>query len=314
MKKDNSLKKTAAICTAAAIIVLLCIVLFLCIRKSAEGKAPEPLKTYEVTLGKTEETPTGENEEKNGEYLVFTDENGQSINVDGEDYMTNLAQDRYIIVKGRELVYFENDEMAPLSQNCISCTISNDGSTVAYITPNSDEKLYEGTLYLYDTVTGETTEVCNTCFVSTSGRIQLSPDGDTVSYTKDYDEETLTYDCCYYRKGKETVIGQNRDVLAISDNADYIYYAIEDPENYTSILAVYTKDKGEVILDEAFRMSMYLNLDYSECVFYKGEDTEKLYISRKGSEGELYKENAAELDTSSLVPHVNAVLNVETFG
>lgn len=306
MKQENSFKKTAVICIIAGVIVIAALIAFLIVRNGAKPVV-EPLIKYTVS----ETTDDSDGEES--KVLVFTDENGKSLSVDGEDYMANLAQDRFIIVKNLELVYFQNEEMLPLSKNCISCTISNDGSLVGYIEPNSSEKPYVGTLYTYNTITGEKEQICDTCFVSMTGRIQISPSGDTVAYVKDYNESDYTYDCCYYNGKKETVIGQNRDILAISDNAEYIYYAIEDPEAYTSVFAVYTKDKGEVILDEAAKNRMYLNKDYSECVYYMGDDDEKLYISRKGSEGVLYKENAAELDTSSLVPHVNAVLDFDTF-
>lgn len=309
MKQNNSLTKTVVICISAAIVVLAVIVVLLMFRNLLNQSTPEPLKSYTVSIEKDSDKTS---DEAPGT-LVFTDEEGKSLDVDGEDYMSDLAQDRFIIVKGRELVYFENDQMVPLTQNCISCTISNNGLIVGYIEPNSSEKLYEGTLYTYNTVTDKITKICENCFVSTTGRIQISPSGDVVAYTKNYDLEARTYDCCYYKKGKETIIGQNRDIVAISDNADYIYYAIEDPENYTSILAVYTEKNGEVILDETSSLEMYLNRDYSESVFYKGTDKNTLYITRQGSEPSVYTDNPKGFDTSSLVPHVNAVLDVDTF-
>ncbi len=312
MKNDKSLAKTAVICIIAAVIVVAVFLFAVLAKKGYNSHNVVPLTKYTVTKKTADSDESKEGEEDNSA-LVFTDEAGQAAVIDGSDYMTDLAQDRFIIVKNMELAFFADGKIAPIAKNVISCTISNDGSVVGYIVPNTDEKKYEGTLYAYNTVTGETEVVCETAFVSTSNRIQLSPSGDVIAYAKDYDEESMTYDCCYSINGKETVFGQNRDIQAISDKAKYIYYTIEDPEKYSSILAVYSKKGGEVILDEESYNRFYLNLDYSECVFYKGKDDPALYITRKGSAGELYMENDENFDTSSLVSHVNPVINTEEF-
>ncbi|MCD8089228.1 MAG: hypothetical protein LUD81_01135 [Clostridiales bacterium] len=310
MKKEGSLLKTAVIGVIAAAVVFAAVVLVIVFSKGSGSSDVVPLTKYTVTEDRDENTSAGETVNK---YLIFTDENGESITLTGSDYMSNLAQDRFIVVNGGRLSYFADGEEKSLTMSATSCSISNDGSLVAFVTPNSNEKKYVGTLFTYDTVKGETHMICQDVFVSTSSTIQISPSGNVIAYVRNYDEEEYTYDCCYYMNEKEYVIGQNIDVLAISDDAEYIYYVIEDPDSYSNVFAVYTKSRGEVILDEEFYNNFYLNLDYSECVYYKARNEEPLYITRKGSEGELYLEKADDFDTSSLIPHVNSVINVESF-
>ncbi len=312
MKKDKSFAKTAIICIIAAVVVIAAFLALVSVKKYKNENTVEPLPKYTVTKQAADDTEGSEGSE-DSQGLIFTDESGEAVVFDVSDYMTDLAQDRFILVKDMELAYFADGKATPLAKNVISCTISNDGSMVGYIVPNSDDKKYEGTLYAYNTVTDKIKVICNTAFVSTSNRIQISPDGDVIAYAKDYNEESKTYDCCYSINGKETVFGQNRDIQAISNDAKYIYYTIEDPDKYSSIFAVYTKNGGEVILDEESYNKFYLNLDYSECVFYKGLKDNALYITRQGSEGELYMESDKDFDTSSLVSHVNPVINTETF-
>ncbi len=309
-KNNDSLFKTTVIGVAAAAVIIAAVVSALVISKNYKSSELPALTKYTVTEDRDENVSSGEAAKK---YLIFTDENGESITLEGTDYMSNLARDRFVVVNSGKLSYFAGGEEKSLVQNAISCSISNDGSLIAYITPNTNEKPYIGTLFIYDTVSGEAHMICQDAFVSTAGTIQISPSGDTVAYVKNYDEEEYTYDCCYYKDGEETVIGQNMDVWAISDDAEYIYYAIEDPESYSSIFAVYSKSKGEVILDEEAYNNFYLNLDYSECVYYKARTEEPLYISRKGSEGELYLESSEDFDISSLIPHVNKVINAVSF-
>ncbi|MCD7854740.1 MAG: hypothetical protein LUG66_03880 [Clostridiales bacterium] len=316
MKKDNSLMKTTLIGIICAVIIVAAVVVLLKVTKSEKKTALEPLTKY--TVGEDQDEDVSKNETAN-KYLVFEDAEGEKYTVYGEDYMANLAEDRFIVVNGSSLSFFAEGQEVHLADNVISCTISNDGGVVAFVVPNSGEKAYVGTLYTYNTVTGEAEKINENIFVSTTNRIQLSPSGDAAAYTANYDEEELTYDCCIYKNGKEEIFGQNRDILALSDNADYVYYNIEDPDSYSSIFAVYTEKNGEVILSEAFYNRLYLNLDYSECVYYMGKENkesdepEALYISRDGSEGELYLENGEDLDISSLVSHVNSVLDVESF-
>ncbi|MCC8098113.1 MAG: hypothetical protein LIO44_06110, partial [Eubacterium sp.] len=283
-ENDTSLIKTTAACVCGAVIIFAAVIAVLALRKDTVKTTLEPLTKYTVTQEQDENTAANEAVNK---YVVFTDENGESYTVYGEDYMADLAEDRFIVVNNGKLSFFAEGEEKELARNVISCSISNDGSLVAFVTPNSDEKQYIGTLYTYNTVTGSWNEVCSDIFVSTTGTIQISPSGDTVAYVKNYDEEALTYDCCYYNNEKETVIGQNMDVWAISDGGEYIYYAKENTEDYSSIFCVYTKKNGEVVLDEEAYNNFYLNLDYSECVYSLAKEEEPLYISRNGSEGEV---------------------------
>lgn len=313
MKKDNSLLKITVCGIIVAVVVLAVAVVLIRLAKKTEKPVVEPLTKY--TVGFDQDENVSENETVN-KYIVFEDEEGNKYTLYGEDYMSNLAEDRFIVANNGELSFFAEGKQTHLADNVISCTLSNDGSTVAFVVPNSNDKVYVGTLYTYNTVTEEANIINDNIFVSTSNRIQLSPSGDAVAYTANYDEEEFTYDCCLYVNGREEIFGQNRDILAVSDGAQYVYYNIEDPENYSSIFAVYTDKGGEVILSETFYNRLYLNLDYSECVYYMGKEGDgdnTLYITRNGSEGEVYMESDEDFDTSTLVSHVNSVLNVETF-
>ncbi len=294
MKKNKILTGTVIV-IVVAVIAVICAVCFMKGKKTQEPR-------YTVT------------EDDNS--FIFTDETGESVSVEGTDYMASLDESRFIIVNNGVLSYFAKGEAKELAKGVLSCSLSNNGMVAAYIIPNSSEKLYEGTLYVYNGKNGKTKEICNTAFVGSLSTIQISPSGDTIAYAKNYDYDAATYDCCYFN-GKENTIGQNRNIVAISDGGKYIYYNIENPGSealYSAIFAVYSRKNGEVILDnEAYSNRMYLNLDYSECVFYKGKDSDELYISRDGEEGEVYAENDKEFDTSSLVSHVNPVINVKSF-
>ncbi|MCD7778675.1 MAG: hypothetical protein LUH47_09260 [Clostridiales bacterium] len=309
-KNDTSLIKTTAVWVCGAIVLFAAVIAVLVLKKGTVKTTLEPLTKYTVTQEQDENTSEDETVNK---YVVFTDENNESYTLFGEDYMANLSEDRFIVVNNGKLSFFAEGEEKELARNVISCSISNDGSLVAFVIPNSDEKQYIGTLYTYNTVTGSWEDICSDIFVSTTSTIQISPSGDTVAYVRNYDEDALTYDCCYYNKGEETTIGQNIDVWAISDDAEYIYYAKENTEDYSSVFCVYTEKNGEVVLDEEAYNNFYLNLDYSECVYSLAKEEEPLYISRKGSEGEVYLETAEDFDTTSLVDHVNKVISADSF-
>lgn len=145
--------------------------------------------------------------------------------------------------------------------------MSDDGNTLVYL---KDIKKYDrytsGTLYKYSCSSKKNVWISDDVITDT---IALSPDGQSICYVKDFDENT--YEFTGYIKNREKSpesFGKNKLCIAISNNAKYIYYAKLDCETDTESLYV-KKGNNETKLCRELRdiTGFYLNSNYSHAIF-----------------------------------------------
>ena len=90
-----------------------------------------------------------------------------------------------------------------------------------------------------------------------------------------------------YRKGESETIANDGSVIAVSNNADYIYWLNEENTLYVS------DKKGEKEKISAdVENGIILNQDYTEILFHSGGNT---YISKKGESKETVAKDAAAI-------------------
>ncbi len=160
--------------------------------------------------------------------------------------------------------------------------ISDDGSKIVYIDYDEDRDDI-GDLYSYDVAKGESKKISSNCF---STDIKISPDGNSIAYIKDYEDEDK-FKLFTSIDGKEAVVGNGMIPIAISNNGSYLYYLDGD-----KIYVKTTDDKQR--LASNYDGTLYFNYDYSEVLY---EDDDNTYISIKGSE----KQKVSDDDFYSIV-------------
>jgi len=164
-----------------------------------------------------------------------------------------------------DLMYFDGEKAVKIADSVSSFTYANDGGTAAYEKGNA--------LYKYDCRTGSEELVCDS---ATSGYI-LSPNGDTIAYTKMTGASAAAF---YSVKGKESLpIAPSGYPLAVTDDGSTIYFTSYDEE--LSVL----HDGQTVSLGffsvEIFTFRLLFSRDCTQVIF--GKDDEGSYFSDKGS-------------------------------
>ncbi len=120
----------------------------------------------------------------------------------------------------------------------------------------------------------------------------ISPDGNTLSYTRPSDPDDHAEFVTYYFTGnKEYKLGFDITVYAIADGAKYIYFGDGDGINDNLYVQRGTNENNRVKLSSTFRYIGYdisgylmLNRDLSQAIFKSGDDC---YISVDGKEPHL---------------------------
>jgi len=164
-----------------------------------------------------------------------------------------------------DLMYFDGEKAVKIADSVSSFTYANDGGTAAYEKGNS--------LYKYDCRTGSGELVCDSAI---SGYI-LSPNGDTIAYTKMTGPSAAAF---YSIKGNEPLpIAPSGYPLAVSDDGSTVYFTSYDEE--LSVLQDGQISSLGFFSSEIFTFRLLFNRDCTQVIF--GKDDDGSYFSDKGS-------------------------------
>lgn len=178
-----------------------------------------------------------------------------SLSVDSEKalFLGNYAND-----KGT-LYYVTSDDYEVVSEDAYEYFyISSDGSTAIYL---SNVDGMTATLNKYDTESGDSEVIDEEVYYY--GNIAISPDGQTIAYSKDYDSSKEEF-TSYVKCGSDDVIeiGKNLSFLSVANDAKSIVYS-----DAGMVTAQAGTDGEPVKLDEAASGTLVYNYDLDELLF-----------------------------------------------
>ena len=191
---------------------------------------------------------------------------------------TSLAFLRNRTVKNTfELMYFNGAKEIRVADQVSIYAISDDGSTVAYLTRNNtlEEK---GTLYTYDCSSGASTKVAE----NAGTYFTLSPTGKVIAYETSDGENAVSY---YSINGeKPQLIGIDYSIVAITDDAStayYLKYGGEKPEfgvlHNGTFLTYYEGSYADFNDIESgtlgYSAQLIFNKDHSQVLYSNGSTT-----------------------------------------
>ena len=130
-------------------------------------------------------------------------------------FITNMDE-----TKTGDLIHYDGTSATTVSNHVDSFHISNDGSTIAYLTGTYEHGIGDS-LYLYDCASGESVLVSEG-----AGRLfTLSPGGNALAYTTFYEVDNVDALNCYYsiQGGPSTFVGKDMYCIALTDDGDTQY-------------------------------------------------------------------------------------------
>lgn len=217
-----------------------------------------------------------------GDELLAISAGGDVIEVKTGGYPSAYSLDyaSAVLVTEKGVLYlFSGGKQVEIARKVEVAAISNDGSTVAYITSLRNDR---GELNLYDVGKGTSVIVADNAYADSSYPIVLSPDGKTVAFVGEYEDDAFD-GYLSVNGGAPEMLGEYVLPVAVANNADILYYiqldsgAFDEQEFY-----IKTVEKGKVKLSSAPPSSLLLNRDRSEALFtdndrvyFVGKDTEK---------------------------------------
>lgn len=218
------------------------------------------------------------------------------INIDGalSGYLISMDGAKAALLMdvaeaGGGLWYVTSAGKTKVADDVVGYVLAQDGNGLAYLTDyNADNET--AVLYLYDCSAKKTVKVADEALFfgdySPYG-VCLSPDGKTVTYLSDYNEETEQF-ACYIKNGGKAAekLGNSLVCVAVSNNAKYLYYIKQSGMEDTALYVRTGQDDVKLIPDCAgidLSADTYLNSDYSQLMFNYDD---KSYISVKGREKE----------------------------
>ncbi|MBH1942311.1 hypothetical protein I5677_15525 [Mobilitalea sibirica] len=187
-------------------------------------------------------------------------------------------------LRSYNLSYVDMKRYVPFDKKVINFALSDNGKFLAYTTYEEDKGFQ---LWLYDTAKNKQ-KLLLTSDDHTFIMINISPDGTDITYTMvnypwDPTEGNIEMEAFLVKNGsKPKSLGFDKLILALSDDAQYIYYS--DLTEDMGLKSLYLLKGDEVILiDEDFTVSGHisLNQDYSEVMFMSQGMT---YVSRDGND------------------------------
>jgi hypothetical protein len=187
------------------------------------------------------------------------------------------------VLAGYVNAYYVNAyEQVSLNRKLNLCNISDNGQYILYSSKLGQVK---EALYLYDVANG-TEELINKIDGKYYGLLNLSPDGKTISYSTITVTEPVIIETFTKKAGEDPVsAGMNTAILAVSNDAGYLYYCEFDTEE-NGVKSLYVRKKDTVTkLADSFDISrVWFNQDYSEIMFTSDGKT---YVSANGNEKQL---------------------------
>ena len=231
---------------------------------------------------------------KNGN-TVTVSANDAAFTIDGAlySYQKNMDGSKAIALTD----YTDNSTGTLWFVTATNCTKIDDGVFAYQIASSGNGVVYTAdynhlsdtaTLYLYDTVAANTTQITDiamqNAYFNASTGICISPNGKSISYMSDYNSPDGKMAGYIKIDGKAPEkLGDNMFAIAMADGGRYIYYAEISSETQTATLNVRSRDNDNTrLIDDEFQGTrLMLNEDYSQAIFNIGNAS---YISRNGSE------------------------------
>lgn len=168
----------------------------------------------------------------------------------------------------QELFYVSSNGCILVAEEVEYFMISDDGTGLAYVRDVDDSG---GELYLYDSKTKKSKVIAKDVYDQS---LCLSPDGDTIAFVAEYDNDYEFRSYLSVNKKDPEPIGKGLLPVAVSNDASYLYYLDESK--------LYVKTKKDLQkLTNYFSGDMMLNQSYSQALF---RDDSKTYLSIKGGE------------------------------
>jgi hypothetical protein len=196
---------------------------------------------------------------------------------EGKGYVQfNQDKTAAIITLGGKYYYISADKLHSLNASMNEIKISDNGKFVIYPS-NLGSK---DSLYLYD-VEKETEMLITQSEDRMLFGCNVSNDGRNVIYSTYQIGDTLAVEAYKMKLGDEPeLIGKNMLVLAMSQDADYLYYFELSKEN--DIAGFYVRhNENDVKLSYEPGELIQFNRDYSEVMYSDGNN---MYLSIKGGE------------------------------
>lgn len=185
-----------------------------------------------------------------------------------------------------DLILCTGKDMIEVADEVYGFTLSDNGQKLAYYTDYSSKK-NTATLNIYDLSSRKSSEVAEGILAEAG--VVFSPDGKSIGYIGDLkmkDSELDSFMGFVSKNGEKPIeVGKNRVVIAVADNAAYIYSAETDKESTDSEGDLYVKkgDKEEKLGKASMNAPIYLNQNCSEIIFTRSGST---YISIDGADKE----------------------------
>lgn len=209
------------------------------------------------------------------------------------------------------LLYFDGEELKAIADDTYSSAMSADGRVIAYTMPGSTGKTDD--LYRYED--GKSTYIASGYI----GDLVISPDGSAIAYYGWNENDDIE---SYYWDGSGDVkpIGNGKEPMGISNNAEYIYYSKQESSNKYSFWVQSGSSDGsftQTRLDaDGAPSKIFLNADGTEVLYRNGGVAE---ICVKGGAPIPVGDNSNDLIyPQGTQEHVNTwkytVYGLESFG
>ena len=227
---------------------------------------------------------------------IISGNNNAKFSIDGDYFSSQVSMDGskavvlvdYDFNYGGSLWFVTPSESLLIADDVYTYTLADSGNGVAYFT-DYDSKNDLATLYLYSVPGKKATLITEYAYYdgdnNTMQGVALSPDGKSIGYISDYDEQNFEFTGYIKIDGKAAEkLGDEMFALAISNSGKYLYYCKLDVKTEAASLHVRSgRNEFRLISDLNSAPSIMLNKDYSEILF--NADT-RTFISRRGGERE----------------------------
>ena len=280
VKKEKKPMKLVLIALAiVAVIAIVAVVVVMAMSGVFSPKKPSP-KPYLLVRGEEEsliyygsEDPT----EIKGElanYRYSSDGKIMAMTIDVDD--ENLGD--LILCTGKDTI--------EVADEVYGFTLSDNGQKLAYYT-DYDDKKQTAKLNVFDLSSRKSTEIAEDILAEAG--VVFSPDGKTIGYIGDLkmkDDKLDSFMGFVSKNGEKSVeIGKNRLIMAVADNAAYVYSAEvnRDATDGEGDLYVKKGEKEEKLGKANMSAPIYFNQNCSEILFTRSGST---YISVDGADKE----------------------------
>jgi hypothetical protein len=273
--KPSTPKKALQFAVPAVVVVIAVVVAVIAFNRPKDLTAKNSISIY-----------------KSEDMVVVSGNNNPKFTINGvlRSSQTSMDGSKAVVLNdyeddtGGTLWYLTTSGSSRIADDVFEYQISDSGGGIAYLT-DYDSEDNTAILYLYDTSSQSSTRIVSEVYYR--GCI-LSPNGKTVAYMSDYDNNSGEFAGYLKVEGKPAEkLGDNMYPIAISDSGSVVYYfklTISDNSSNGSLNVRSGSNDNRLIADISSSFEgLLLNKDYSQAIInYDG----KAYISRNGSERE----------------------------